>query len=235
MARRLVTSGARESLEEGDLDAFMKDLYRCRDCSLPGPGSPAPPSGRLTSGRRIDVLLVGWNPQIRDYEAEATLPYEQWREAAASGIERASAPFRNLVGRLLPTDLELGDPRVANTRVWKWPSRTKTDADGPRARACAEKHLWREVELLRPRLLLTYDKDAAGFFIDAISARGIAVEQTSRWPSVIGWTGVHRAWGWPMALLAVSGKRDKTHDEVAFIRSKGAELLAACVRAERGT
>jgi hypothetical protein len=32
--------------------------------------------------------------------------------------------------------------------------------------------------------------------------------------------------------LAVTGKRDKTHDEVAFIRAKGAELMAECIRAE---
>ena len=30
---------------------------------------------------------------------------------------------------------------------------------------CAKKHLLRELEILHPRLVLTYDKDAANFFV----------------------------------------------------------------------
>lgn len=215
------------------LDDFLKGLYSCRDCSLSLAGAPAPPAGRIGTSERLDVLLVGWNPQVRDYGRQASLPYDHWRAEAASELERASGPFRHLVGRLLPPGVELGGGRVANTRVWKWPTATKTGGDAARAVRCAEKHLWREVELLQPRLVLTYDKNAADFFLGEARARAVAVEEQHSWPSVAGWTAPHRTWGWPMALLAVTGKRDKTHDEVAFIRERGAALLAECVRAEQ--
>ena len=215
-----------------DFEEFLAELYGCRVCSLSCEGAPAPPAGRIGVGASLDVLLVGWNPQVRDYARQASLSYEGWRAEAASELERASVPFRHLVGRLLPLGVELGGGRVANTRVWKWPTATKTSGDSARAGACAEKHLWREVELLRPRLILTYDKNAADFFLRAATARGVPVDQQNSWPSVVGWAAPHRAWGWPMALLLITGKRDKTHEEIAFISDRGAKLLEECVLSE---
>jgi hypothetical protein len=219
----------------GEFEDYLRELYRCRDCSLPGDPAPAPPAGRILSGARLDVLLVGWNAQVKGYRPDGTPPYERWRDDAAAEVEREvnkPGPFSRLVGRLLPRGLTLGD-RVANTRVWKVPSARKEITDSERARICASKHLLRELGLLRPRLVLTYDKDAARFFVNQAEALGVSVVTQSQWPSVVGWSNPHRAWGWPLALLAVTGKRDKTHAEVAYIQEKGAELLAECNRLER--
>ncbi len=94
-------------------------------------------------------------------------------------------------------------------------------------------HLSREVEMLRPRLVLTYDKTAANFFVDKATALGVSVVPGSPWPSVVGWSTPHRAWGWPLALLAVKGTYAMSHDETDFICAKGAELLAECNRLEQ--
>jgi len=218
-----------------DLEDYLKELYSCRDCSLPGEAAPAPPAGRIESGSRLDVLLVGWNPQVKGYRPDGTPPYERWRDEAAAELEREinrPGPFTTLVGRLLPRGLSFGD-RVINTRVWKVPTESKKGSDSARAIICAKTHLLRELEILRPRLVLTYDMHAAKFFVDHATARGVSVVTGSEWPSVMGWSTPQRAWGWPLALLAVTGKRDKTHAEVDFIRDKGAELLAECNRLER--
>ena len=117
--------------------------------------------------------------------------------------------------------------------MWRVPTRNKRVGDAPRARTCAKKHLLRELEILHPRLVLTYDKDAANFFVEEATARGVSVVRNNcSWPSVVGWSSPHGAWGWPLGLLAVTGKHDKSHAEIAFIRDKGTELLAQCKRLE---
>jgi len=169
--RRIVTNGERNVGRE--LEDYLKELYSCRECSLPGDEAPAPPAGRIGSGTRLDVLLVGWNPQVKGYRPDGTPPYERWRDEAAAEIERETnrpGPFSNLVGRLLPKGLTLRD-RVANTRVWKVPTKSKKSSDFGRAMLCAKKHLLRELEILRPRLILTYDKHAADFFVQHVVFR----------------------------------------------------------------
>lgn len=211
-----------------DLDGFLRDLYDCRACARGGAtGFSAPPHGRVASARP-DVLLLGWNPQVRGFPPERP-SFEQWREDGAAGLENASAPFRALVGRLLPPGYSLSDGRVVNTRVWKWPSPDKRPEDQARARLCAERHLWRECELLRPRLLLTYDKDASSFFQDAARERGISMQPAPigiRSSAAVGWIETTDRWGWPMGAVLSTGLRAKARGEVDWIRAKAAEVLS---------
>lgn len=209
-----------------DLSTFTRDLYDCRACALDDDslGHAIPPHGPLLE-RKIDVLLVGWNPQLRGTEPKPE--FETWCARGAKALNPADAPFRTLVGRLLPSGYSLDDGRVANTRVWKWPTPTKRKADYERAARCADRHLWREVQLLQPRLLITYDVDAAEFFLGRARGLGVPVEvpEPAMRSAIRGWSRSNAAWGWPLAILAVTGIRAKSTLQVEFIRLKGSELL----------
>lgn len=209
-----------------DLSTFMRDLYDCRACALDDDslGHAIPPHGPLLE-RKVDVLLVGWNPQLR--ETEPKPDFETWCARGARALNPAHAPFRALVGRLLPSGYSLDDGRVANTRVWKWPTPTKRREDHERAKRCADRHLWREVQLLQPRLVITYDVDAAEFFLGRARDAGVPMEvpDSAMRSAIRGWCPSSAAWGWPLAILAVTGIRAKSTSQVDFIQRKGSELL----------
>jgi hypothetical protein len=222
-----IEATTKSTTESPAAHAYLRGLYDCRLCATENQeGFPAPPHGRL---RGVDILLVGWNPQARDYP-QTTPGFEEWRQQGETGLERASGPFEGLVGRLLPDGYRLDDGRVCNTRVWKWPSADKARADQAAAERCANVHLWAEALILRPKLILTYDSDAANFFARAAVERGIPVHPgpPEVRPSVVkGWTAPSAVWGWPMGLLLVTGLRAKLANEVSWIRSKGLDLIGA--------
>jgi len=208
------------------LTTFMRELYDCRACALDNDplGHAIPPHGPIFE-RRTEILLVGWNPQLQGTEAKPD--FQTWCSRGAAALNPAAAPFRALVGRLLPSGYTLDDGRVANTRVWKWPTTTKKAADRECAIRCADTHLWREVQVLQPRLLITYDKDAADFFLQRARHFGVPVETPDRamTSAIRGWSTSNAAWGWPLAILAVTGIRAKNAAQVEFIKRKGSELL----------
>lgn len=210
-------------------EAALENMYGCvlaPRCADAGEGGwPAPPHGRVNGP--IDVLLVGWNPQIDGYPPRPT-SYEMWREDGAGGLERAvqrSDAWTRRVGGLIPPEMRLDTGRIVNTRVWKWPSRGKVTTPDhiARARTCSNIHLEQERTALRPRVILTYDKHAAKHFQNLAHERGIPLEPApENMEHVVAWAQPSSAWGHPCGLLLLKGRqvpypretRSWCHDQV---------------------
>jgi hypothetical protein len=110
--------------------------------------------------------MVGFNPQEKGYDATPA-DFDAWKAHGASKAPDALRYFHRLfgVGPEHPWD----SVRLANTRVWKWPSRTQEVAD-EKARRCAQIHLASETDAFKPRVILAYNDAAAQFYQERLPA-----------------------------------------------------------------
>lgn len=199
------------------MDAYeqaLRNIHACLhapQCADAGEGGwPAPPHGRARPP--IDILLVGWNPQIADYRPTPAT-FEAWREDGAGGLERAVRAhdaWTRRIGGIVPPEIPLDGGRVVNTRVWKWPSRGKRSSrEGlERARACAACHLDEERAALQPRAIVTYDKHAAEFFLDQARSRGAVVHPPPEGHDyAVASAPPSNVWGHRCGLLLLKGRQ----------------------------
>lgn len=195
-------------------DQVLRKIHACISsprCADAGEGGwPAPPHGRARLP--IDILLVGWNPQIDGYPA-VPASFDAWREDGAGGLERAvraKDAWTRRIGGLIPPEIPLASGRIVNTRVWKWPSKGKSSAPAAlaQARACASCHLDDEREALRPRAIVTYDKHAAEFFAEAARERRVEIQPgPSDMEYVVGWALPSSRWGHDCGLILLKGRQ----------------------------
>jgi hypothetical protein len=200
----------------------------------PGKGVryPAATKGRLVE-ERADVLFVAWNPRPDDCAHDAMPAFDDWRREG-DAVLAAATPATRALAALLPEGRRLDDGRTAMTWLWRWPTRFRTATGDSRfyADRCIANHLWRELDVLRPRLLLAVDSDAAAWWREQAEARGLEVRvppEGVRSAETVGWVAPSGAWGWPMGLVLVGdaadgarGHRDLT---LKWARAAGARVL----------
>lgn len=180
-----------ELLSPDDLGSVCREIYACGEaqrCRPPGGRLyPAPPHGRGEG--TIEILLVGYNPQAGSYSDTVLPSYEEWIEEGRSGIERGFArnnAWSQKIRSLLPPGTSAA--ALMNTRLWKWPSNKKAGAPVEMVELCTRLHLAREVAAISPRVILTYDKDAANWIRGNVhgSVEPCPSEVPSR--EAIGWS-----------------------------------------------
>lgn len=208
-----------------DLDAVLRGVHACPTglTCRPGRGVLYPMPTRGRGGAPVDVLLVSWNPR-NDWYARVALPdYATWRaegEAALEAAVQRADPWARRVGALLPPGRRLDDGRTRSTFLWKWPTRFKT-SEGESAfyaGRCVANHLDAELRALRPRVILTHDREAARHFAAEAERRGLALRTPAsavRSSEVLGWVEASDAWGWPMGLALVKDVEGDYHENTA--------------------
>lgn len=170
----------------------------------------------------IDVLMVGFNPQEKGYDATPA-DFAAWKAHGASKAPDALRYFHRLfgVGPEHPWD----SVRLANTRVWKWPSRTQEAADEEKARTCSRVHLTAETDAFKPRVILAYNDAAAHFYQERLPNLTMRPMNNVRPFIVRGISSPFDDWGYRTTLLHVSGYKARTTDEKREIREAIAREL----------
>lgn len=221
------------------LDKVAADIYRCPSglTCRPGKGAlyPLPTLGRAPEGR-LDILLVGWNPRRGDY-TRTRLPEEPtWRREAAVALEESASEhdaFYRQVAQLLPEGHALDDGRVMATHLWKWPTRFKTTGEATDfyVGRCVANHLHAELAALKPRLIMTYETEAADWFASRAASLGLKLNPPApglRTSEIGGWVAPSEAWGWRcgLALVKDEPERGYDHNTKRWAKAAGARVLA---------
>lgn len=219
---------------------YLKDICAadgkfCASCleGIEVKGFPAAPHGP-SDGQPIDVLLVGWNPRLADYErnpddtVRVPMTQSDWLQDAHKNVDSGLAFFRKFFGEL-PRPL-----RVVNTRMWRWPSNRKADYSVRLGRACAEVHLWNETSALQPSLVVTYDTDASAFYqrrapVPVEPFEPMPVTRGKR-PDRLYWTAPFDDWGWRCALVLGGRPQDRENSTWPLIGKKIWELAPQVLR-----
>lgn len=205
-----------------ELDAVLQAVHACPAGLTCRPGRgvlyPMPTRGRL--GKAVDILLVCWNPRNDWYSRVAMPDYPTWRAEGAAALEKAVAGRDEWARRLeplLPSGRHLDDGRTMSTFLWKWPTRFKTSGGESAfyAGRCVANHLGAELRALRPKVILTHDREAAEHFAARAGELGLALREPGasvRASEVLGWVEASDAWGWPMGLALVKDVEGEYHE-----------------------
>lgn len=220
-----------------DHESVMRGVYSCPSGLTCRPGRgilyPMPTRGRLR-GASPDVLLVGWNPRNNWYGRDAMPDYATWGQDGAAALEQTVAkgdPWARRVGSLLPPGRRLDDGRTMSTFLWKWPTRFKTSG-GESAfykERCVANHFRAELAALRPRVVVTHEREAAEHFAGEAERLGLPLREPGssvRASEVLGWVETSTKWGWPMGLALVKDAEDTYHENtLRWIHAVFARLL----------
>lgn len=219
------------------LDALLRGIHACPQGLTCRPGRgvlhPVPPEG-APEPTGAEVLFLGWNPRLRTDAPAALPPYEAWRRMAEERLraeEAARTPLAQDLAALLPPPLALASRGILRAHLWKWPTRFKT-AEGESlfyAQRCMRSHFEDELRLLRPRVLVTFHKEAADEMAHRAEALGVEVRAPHprvRASEALGWTLPSPAWGWRMGLVLLRDAPERYHaDTLAWGRKAVAHLL----------
>ena len=189
---------------------------------------PAPPHGPL-SGLRADVLMIGWNPQIGEYEPPPPSA-EAWIQHGESKARDAAEYFWWLFGHRDAPAAEREfclQRRIVNTRMWRWPGVAGKYRPEDRAAgwSCANAHLLDEIRIAQPKVILTYNDQAAAFIavqpqVPASNPLGGASHKVVR-----GWIAESNPWGFNVRIILASGSKARSRQDRLMIRAAARECL----------